>query len=95
MGTRRSYSREFKLEAARLVVMQGYTRNKAAQAVGVSPYLIRDWIRKFRASGDLPSANRPVAEADALKALRQENQQLRMENEILKKATAYFARESL
>ncbi len=100
MATRRRYSREFKLEAVRLVVQQGYTQNKAAEAVGVSHWVIRDWLRKFRISGDIPGigktgTGRPMTESDALKALRQENQQLRMENEILKKATAYFARESL
>jgi transposase-like protein len=52
-------------------------------------------VRKFRAAGKLPPASQPVAEAEELKDLRKDNRRLRMENEILKKAAAYFAKESL
>jgi transposase len=95
MATRKSYSREFKLEAARLVVNRGYSIRQASERVGCNHWSLRDWIKKFQAEGALPSKDAPCAEAEEMKRLRKENANLRMENEILKKATAYFARESL
>lgn len=95
MGTRKHYTREFKLQAARLVVQQGYTYADAARQLGTTSWSIRDWARKFRAEGILPAADQPAPEADELKRLRRENSDLRMENEILKKATAYFAKDQL
>ena len=95
MAEQKRYPEDFKLEAARLVVEHGYTYREAAERLGVTSWSIRQWVRKFRASGQLPRKDQPVPEAEELKALRKENQCLRMENEILKKAAAYFAKESL
>lgn len=95
MGTQKRYDENFKLQAARLVVEQGYSLTEAAQRLGVSTWSIRQWIMKFRASGDLPPKGQPVPDAEELGHLRKENKQLRLENEILKKAAAYFAKESL
>jgi transposase-like protein len=95
MGTRKRYDQEFKLQAAKLVVEQGYTLRDAAARLGATAWSIGEWVRKFRAAGKLPPASQPVAEAEELKDLRKDNRRLRMENEILKKAAAYFAKESL
>ena len=95
MAIRKSYSREFKLEAARLVVLRGYSLREASERVGCNHWSLRDWVRKFRSQGELPSAGEPCKEAEEMKQLRKEIANLRVENEILKKATAYFARESL
>ncbi len=95
MSSRKHYSEEFKLEASRLVVEQGYTYKAASERLGVNYWSIRDWIRKFRKNGTLPAVGQAVAEAEEMKTLRKENSQLRMEVEILKKAAAYFAKESL
>ena len=95
MATRKSYSREFKLEAARLVVQRGYSVREASERVGCNHWSLRDWVTKFRSEGELPPADKPCPEAEEMKQLRKENSNLRIENEILKKATAYFARESL
>lgn len=95
MGSRKRYTREFKLEAAKLVVERGHTYREAAERLGANIWSVRDWVSKFRAEGVLAPASEPVAEAEELKLLRKENAALRVENEILKKATAYFARESL
>ena len=95
MGAGKRYDREFKLQAARLVVGQGYSYREAAERLGATSWSIRQWVMKFRASGELPPAGEVVAEAEELKLLRKQNKQLRMENEILKKAAAYFAKESL
>jgi transposase-like protein len=95
MAKRKRYDREFKLGAARLVVEQGYTRAEAARRLGISAWSIGRWIEHFRASGELPPEGEPVPEAEEMKGLRKEVKRLRLENEILKKAAAYFAKESL
>jgi len=95
MGTRKRYDQEFKLQAAKLVVEQGYTLRDAAARLGATAWSIGEWVRRFRAAGKLPPASQPVPEAEELKELRKDNRRLRMENEILKKAAAYFAKESL
>ena len=93
---RRTFTRDFRESAARLVIDQGYTVPQAAQSLGVDPHSMRDWVRKFAPTPAPPS---PLA-SDGIAALRQENQRLQVENkrllmerEILKKATAFFAKE--
>ena len=93
---RRRFSEEFKRDAVRLVVEEGYTFKAAAAAVGVSDQSLRAWHAKFA------PAPEPCGENATVEELREENQRLRkqlkraeLEREILKKATAYFAKESL
>jgi transposase len=91
---RQSYNHEFKTAAAKLVREQGYSIKKAAVSLGVDPGSIRDWVRKFAPE---PRASNSDASAEELRRenlrLREENRRLLMEREILKKATAFFARE--
>jgi transposase-like protein len=89
------YSEEFKLQAAKLVVEGGYTYRKASQQLGVGDWTLRRWVQAFRDSGRLPPQGQIVPPAEELKAVRRELAELRQENEILKKAAAYFAKESL
>ena len=89
------YSEEFRLQAAKLIVEGGYTYHQAAQQLGVSDWALRCWVKAFRESGHLPPKGQVVPLAEELKAARRELAQLRQENEILKKAAAYFAKESL
>ena len=91
----RKYSKEFKLQAARLVIEQGYSYEKAAKRLGTTGWSIRNWVQKFRQSGELPAQSETQPKADELRQLRKENARLKMENDILKKAAAYFAKESL
>ena len=90
---RRNFTREFKVSAVRLVQEQGYTVAEAAKSLGVEPGSIRDWLKKF-----LPEAGAGTSHDSAMRAelrrLREENKRLLMEREILKKATAFFAKES-
>ncbi len=88
---RRSYTEDFKREAVSLVTEQGYKISEAARSLDIGANLIRRWQQQFeeeaggtRLSGD---------EREELKRLRKEVRQLRMEKEILKKASQYFARE--
>ena len=95
MTQHRHYSKDFKLQASRLVTEQGYSLRDAAERLGTTAWSIRYWIKKFRQTGELLPENQTQPAADELKELRKENARLRMENEILKKAAAYFAKESL
>jgi transposase-like protein len=95
MAKYRKYSKEFQLQAARLVTEQGYSYQNAAKRLGTTTWSIRNWVQKFRQNGELPAQNETQPKADELRQLRKEIVQLRMENDILKKAAAYFAKESL
>ena len=95
MAKGKQYDREFRLGAARLVVEQGYSQAETARRLGVSSHSVRNWIDEFRRTGEVPPEGQPVPDSEELKRLRRENQRLEMENEILKKAAAYFAKESL
>lgn len=87
----RRYSEQFKRDAVRLVIEEGYSRKKAGQAVGVHSKTIEDWIRRF---GDVsPDQIKFASQQDELNHLRQENRRLRMEREVLKKAAIYFAQD--
>lgn len=88
---RRKFTREFKVSAVKLVHEQGYSPAEAARSLGVDPGSVRDWVRKF--GGDAVPPTGEGAMAAELRRLRRENAQLRMERDILKKATAFFAKE--
>ena len=88
---RRSFSAEFKQDAVDLVVRQGYSFKAAADAVGVAAKSLRDWHAKLAPEPE------PCGDDASTAALQDEIKRLQraqMEREILKKATAYFARES-
>ena len=87
MGTRTPYSDEFKQEAIKLVTEQGLRRSQVARDLGVDPQTLRRWLHAA-ATPDAPSA--PTA--DALARLRRENEQLRIERDILKKVVGIFSR---
>ena len=94
MNEKRTYKRypvSFKEEAVALVTEQGYTVIEAAKSLGIRPNQLYDWKAKLEAqkSGEALS----VDEREELKCLRKAVKNLRMEKEILKKASAFFARE--
>jgi len=95
MAKYRKYSKEFKLQAAKLVTEQAYSYDQAAKRLGTTGWSVRNWIKKFQQTGELPSKKETQPKIDEIRQLRKELAQLRMENDILKKAAAYFARESL
>jgi transposase len=88
---RRNYTEDFKRDAVALVTEQGYKPSEAARSLGIGDNLVRRWMREFedKASGAQLGAD----EREELKRLRKENRLLRMEKEILKKASQYFAKE--
>ena len=93
---RRTHSREFKQEAVALVIEHGYSYAAAGRSLGVSGALIGRWKRQLEdnASAAFPGKGKRTAEQQRIHDLETENCQLRMEKDILKKATAFFAKES-
>jgi transposase len=93
--SRRKYSREFKLEAVKLVVEQERTVGDVAESLGVSAGLLQRWKSQLKSEGVLsfPGNGRLNAADEENRRLRKELAQVRQERDILKKATAYFARE--
>ena len=91
---RKTYNDEFKIAAARLAREPGYTVEKAARDLGVDPGSIRRWVRQFGPAAPSPAAGDSPEDLRRENARRrEENRRLTMEREILKKATAFFARE--
>lgn len=88
----RSYTVEFKKEAVALVTEQGYSVAKAASSLGITDKLLYNWKAKFEAEQSGACLN--TDERAELLKLRKENKELRMEKEILKKASALLLRET-
>jgi transposase len=96
MTTRKKYSKEFKLDAISLVLEQDYSRAEAAKSLGINANMLSRWIKEqqkdegqsFRGNGKL------TAEQEEIRRLKDEVRRLKMEKEILKKATAFFAKET-
>ena len=94
-GKRRSYSEQFKRDAVNLVVVEGYSRAAAARAVSVSYNTYCNWYDKYAPEPEPCGPDATVEQLqDELKRLRKQLRQAEVEREILKKATAYFAKES-
>ena len=91
--TRQSYSSDFKRDAARLVTDQGMKKAQVAKDLGVSPHLIGKWALEYQASGQnaFPGNGRLSPQDQRIRNLEEEVKQLRMERDVLKKATAFFA----
>lgn len=87
----KTYTKAFKEEAVALVTDQGYSVPEEAPSLGIRANLLYSWKQHVedKQSGSTLSGD----ERNELMKLRKENKQLRMEKEILKKASAFFARE--
>jgi len=94
---RRSHTKQFKIDAVKLVTEQGYNVSEAARNLDLHPNLLRRWRNQFNddQAQSFPGKGHMTPENEELKRLRKENQRLRMEHEILKKAAAFFAKESI
>jgi transposase len=91
------YTPEFRAEAVKMVLAQGLSLAEAAKRLSVPKGTLANWVARARAStGVAAPGARTVVELEAeLRHIRKELAEARMERDILKKATAYFARESL
>lgn len=95
--TRRTFSPEFRLESAKLVVDQNYSIREAALAVGVGHSTMDKWSRQLRKerNGETPKASAMSPEHQRIKELEKKLRRVEEHNEILKKATALLMSDSL
>jgi len=94
--TRRKHTAEFKIEAVRLVTEKGISVAKAARDLGVDRSLLTKWKQDLAGQGTaaFPGKGRLRPLEEEVARLRRENDTLRLERDILKRATAFFAKES-
>jgi transposase len=90
---RKTYTREFKLQAVRMMTDQGLSVAEVARRLGVTEGCLRAWKKAAEEHGAsaFPGNGNPTPAEDELRRLRAENARLRTERDLLKKAAAYFA----
>ena len=91
--TRPPYPEEFRREAVRLARLGDKPQRRLAKDLGISDVSLRRWIREEEAAGGERPGGLSSDEREELQRLRDENAKLRMEQEILRKAAVFFARE--
>lgn len=93
---RRQYTAEFKKEALELVANHGYSIAEAARNLGIHAHMLGRWRREQlkKQQDAFPGSGHQSGEVEEIRKLREENRKLKLEREILKKAAAFFARES-
>ena len=97
-GPQGRYTKEFREEAVKLVTEEKLSLPEAARRLSLPPSTLGNWVKvnKEGKLGEIGKAYRPLTEIEMeLARTKKENTELRMERDILKKAAAYFARESL
>ena len=90
MGKRIRYTEEFKLGAVAQVTDKGHSVTSVAGRLGVSTKSLYDWVKRYDSSPDTPAGSADTAEIKRLKA---ELRRVTEERDILKKATAFFAKD--
>ena len=92
---RRTFSREYKLEAVRLVRDRGVSVAQASRDLGVHENVLRKWVKDWDADPKqaFPGQGQMKPEQAEIERLRREVQKLKAERDILKKAAAYFAKD--
>jgi transposase len=92
--TRRSFTDEYKTSAVRLVLDEGQSVAAAARDLGLTESSLRNWVEQARADRTQGKTGLTTAEREELARLRKENRILLEERDILKKATAFFAKQN-
>ncbi len=94
---RRRYTKEFKLEAVQLAVDSDRSVAEVARDLGIAPSLLHKWTQQVEgrdAATVFPGTGKPAGPEDELQRVRRELERVRQERDFLKKAAAFFARES-
>jgi transposase len=93
---KRVFSREFKLEAVRLVKERGVSRAQAARDLGLHPNVLRKWVKDFERDPKqaFPGGGKMRPDDEEMARLRRELEKTKAERDILKKAIAFFAKEA-
>ncbi|UWQ80537.1 transposase [Leisingera sp. S132] len=89
--TRRTFTDEFKAAAVGRLYKPGATQGGVAKELGVTSSQLKPWRLEIEAAGSMAALRRQQADAAELDRLRKENKRLKVENEILEKASAFFA----
>ncbi len=92
------YTREFRQEAVKLVTEEKLSLPEAGRRLSLAPSTVGNWVKAFKAGklGEVGRSYRPLTEIEMdLARTKKELAEVKMERDILKKAAAYFARESL
>ena len=90
---RRSFTPEYKEEAAKLVIEASCPIAETAREIGINEQTLRNWVHAYRRAhaGEEPPLS--VSEREELRQLKEENRELRLKSEFLGKAAAFFAQE--
>lgn len=89
----RKFTKEFKVEAAKMVIEQGYKQTEVARNLGINPNMLSRWVLQFKADqGEaFPGNGKQKPQDEAIRKLEKALKRVTMERDILKKAVAYFA----
>lgn len=92
---RREFDTSFKLEVVRMVKDQGLPVSDVCRSMDLGETVVRRWVKQYQAElNGQPGIGKPLTvERQRIRQLETENRQLRMDNDLLKKASAFFARE--
>jgi transposase len=94
-STRRKFTAEYKTEAVELAINSGRSIAELARDLGINEGTLGNWVKTAKKRGDVKEKPLDIDERARLKELEEEVRRLKMEREILKKAAAWFAKESM
>lgn len=97
MATRKKYSKKFKLDAASLVLEQGYSRKEAANSLDLNAQMLGRWVKEHQSETDgqaFRGNGKLTVEQEQIRELKAQVKRLEMERDLLKKATVFFAAEA-
>ena len=92
--TQRTFTREFKVEAVKLVETSQKSQSQIARDLGIADSTLHHWCKQFSEQGEqaFPGSGHQMPEAEEIRHLKRENEILRQERDILKKAIGIFSR---
>ena len=97
MVTRKQYTKEFKLDAISLVLHHGHTTTEVSRNLEITSNMLRRWIREYQADDadqSFRGNGKLTPEQEEIRQLKAQIKQLKLEREILKEATVFFAKET-
>ncbi len=97
METRKHYTKEFKLDAISLVLEQDHTPSEVSRSLEINANMLRRWIREYQSSDTVQvfrGNGKLTGEQEEIRQLKAQIRQLKLEKQILKEATVFFAKET-
>ncbi len=93
-GERKHYTKEFKLSAVYMMLSKAYRPKEVFAMLKVDRQTVYRWVKEFKEKGEKAFEDKSVLPGEELRRIQKEKADLEMENEILKKAVAYFAKKN-